>query len=219
MKNFFLVILFFAFAIGQEDNEPKINFTFIPEFIDGKTILTREEAVFGNFKWSGKSLTASKINQESFDENGQSITSIDFYSLIASQDGYISRVMLTADEVLELKAGADILFKQYDQDWRKRKAVIGDFTLKRNSSASNLISYSNVQKFDSNEMKFTDQVTFYKFDEIVCTITYSFRNIRGNYVSYFFLDNVRLPSKKKLSEAINKLHEIVIKDMEASIKE
>ena len=127
--------------------------------------------------------------------------------------------MLTADEVLELKAGTDILLKQHDQDWRKRKAVIGDFTLKRNSSASNLISYSNVQKFDSSKMEFTDQVTFYKFDEIVCTISYSFRFLRGDYKSYFYLDNVRLPSKKKLSEAINKLYEIVIEDMEESIKE
>ena len=68
-------------------------------------------------------------------------------------------------------------------------------------------------------MKFTDQVTFYKFDEIVCTISYACRFLRGDYKSYFYLDNVRLPSKKKLSEAINKLYEIVIEDMEESIKE
>ena len=214
-----LVVLLFTLVIGQEDNEPKVKLGFIPEFIDGKTILTREEVVYGGFKWSGTSLTATKINQESFNEDGQSLASIDFYSLIANRDKYFTRVMLTADEVLELKTGMDILFKQHDQGWRKRKALIGDFTLKRNSSGSNLISYSNIQKFDSNEMEFTDQVTFYKYDEIVCTLSYTSEFLRGSYRSYFYLDNVRLSSKKKLSEAINKLYEIVIEDMEAQVIE
>ena len=214
-----LVVLLFTLVIGQEDNEPKVKLGFIPEFIDGKTILTREEVVYGGFKWSGTSLTATKINQESFNEDGQSLASIDFYSLIANRGEYFTRVMLTADEVLELKTGMDILFKQHDQEWRKRKSVMGDFTLKRNSSGSNLISYSNIQKFDSNEMEFTDQVTFYKYDEIVCTLSYTSEFLRGYYKSYFYLDNVRLSSKKRLSEAINKLHEIVIEYMEVKVTE
>ena len=68
-------------------------------------------------------------------------------------------------------------------------------------------------------MEFTDQVTFYKYDEIVCTLSYTSEFLRGSYRSYFYLDNVRLSSKKKLSEAINKLYEIVIEDMEAQVIE
>ena len=56
-----LVVLLFTLVIGQEDNEPKVKLGFIPEFIDGKTILTREEVVYGGFKWSGTSLTATKL--------------------------------------------------------------------------------------------------------------------------------------------------------------
>ena len=203
------ILIFFLITsiLDAQDSENPIGLSFVPNIIEGKTVLTEEKILSDRSSFLGSGILASIVKQSSFDQNNNLVESQYAMRLFAWSNQGAFSVLLSNEEVLELKKGLSILNEKYNQARIERKPMIVTYSLYRNPNDSNLVSYSSIKKFDSEEMGFVDEVTFYKYNEEVCEIYF---NYSVNKVSWFF-GGIKL-KKSQLEFAINKLLEENIND-------
>ena len=208
MKKFIIILFFFGVLIAQE--EKTIGLGFVPNFIEGKKVISVEKIIsdYSNSALVQRRVTSTAISQESLNVENEIVGKLNFYSIKASYDDSFIRFNMTKDEVFELKEGLEILLKKEKESIMNRKEVFVDYTIYRNSSNSNLISFSSEKKFDSDELEFTNEVIFYKYDEVVARIGYSFRKTSYKSSIWWF-DDIPV-DKRGLVRSIDKLYQYII---------
>jgi len=208
MKKFIIILIFFGSLIAQE--EETFSLGFVPNFVEGKKVISVEKIISDNLNSAlvKRRVTSTAISQESLNIENEIIGKFNFYSIIASFENSFIRFNMTKDEVFELKEGLEILLKKEKESKINRKEVDVDYTIYRNSSKSNLISFSSEKKFDSDELEFTDEVVFYKYDEIVARIGYSFRKSSFKSSIWWF-DDIPV-DRRALVRSIDKLYQYII---------
>ena len=223
-KKILLLIVFVSILVAQNKDE-NYSLPFVPYILEGKKILSSESLIHGNFIYRSTSSGSTVINQKSFDENDQLLESATYYSVIAANDNYFMRAILSAEEVVELKEGMDILLEDYKQYISKRGIFTStDYTIRRNSNQDGLISYSTKPIFDTDEAVFTDKVVFNYFDDVAITISYfTFpgdpRDPAFGHIPKWFINGIEINNQKQFERVINKLYERVLEDLSSRRKE